>query len=195
MKKIMSLFVVCVMAISLTACGGGSVDKVSKQDKEITVQIDVENYGVITAELYPDIAPVTVANFVKLASSGFYDGLVFHRVVPAFVIQGGGEDANGAQKQADAIKGEFASNGFKNTLKHARGVLSMARTTDPNSASSQFFICVDDTSAKQLDGNYATFGKVTNGMDIVDKIIALKTFPGTERPEQAPVIKSIKVAN
>jgi peptidyl-prolyl cis-trans isomerase B (cyclophilin B) len=133
------------------------------------VRIEMENGDVIIAELYPDVAPKSVENFVKLVEDGFYDGTIFHRVIPGFMIQGGA-GVNG--KDADAIQGEFTSNGFKNDLKHERGVLSMARTMVPNSASSQFFIMVADSP--HLDGEYAGFGKVVSGMEAADTIVNTK---------------------
>lgn len=138
------------------------------------VLFSVKGYGDITAELYPQIAPATVKNFVGLVDSGFYDGLIFHRVIPGFMIQGGGFTADFKQKNAKSIKGEFAANGFKqNTLSHVRGVLSMARTAVPDSASSQFFIMHAD--APHLDGQYAAFGRVVEGIEVVDKIAAVRT--------------------
>lgn len=136
----------------------------------IHIKIEMENGGTIRAELYPEIAPVTVENFVKLVKDQFYDGLIFHRVIPGFMIQGGDPEGNGMGGPGYGIKGEFLSNGFKNDLKHTRGVLSMARAMDPNSAGSQFFIMVAD--APHLDGDYAGFGKVTEGLDVVDQIVS-----------------------
>ena len=137
------------------------------------IKINVKDLGTITAELYPEKAPITVENFLSLAKSGFYSGLIFHRVISGFMIQGGGMDASFSQKPAKAIKGEFMRNGVPNDLKHTRGVLSMARTNMPNSASSQFFIMHADSPF--LDGQYAAFGKVTDGMEIVDKIASSRT--------------------
>ena len=138
------------------------------------VKIEMENGGVITAELYPELAPNTVANFVNLVESGFYDGLIFHRVIPGFMIQGGDPQGTGMGGPGYSIKGEFARNGFReNTLRHTRGVLSMARSMMPNSAGSQFFIMHAD--APHLDGDYAAFGKVTEGMDVVDRIASVRT--------------------
>ena len=139
----------------------------------MNIQIEMENGGIIKAELYPEVAPITVENFVKLINENFFDGLVFHRVIEGFMIQGGGFDATGNHKDAQSIKGEFDANGVKNDLKHSRGVLSMARTMFPNSASSQFFIMHQD--APHLDGQYAAFGKVTEGMDVVDEIATCQT--------------------
>ena len=132
------------------------------------VVIEMENGARIELELYPDVAPITVKNFEKLVSEGFYDGLIFHRVIKGFMIQGGDPLGNGMGGAEQKIKGEFAANGHKNDLKHTRGVISMARAYDPNSASSQFFIMHAD--APHLDGQYAAFGKVTSGMEVVDEI-------------------------
>ena len=138
------------------------------------VTIEMENGGIIKAELYPEIAPNTVANFVTLVASGFYDGLIFHRVIPGFMIQGGDPKGTGMGGPGYSIQGEFARNGFRqNNLRHTRGVLSMARSMMPNSAGSQFFIMHAD--APHLDGDYAAFGKVTEGMDVVDAIAATPT--------------------
>ena len=133
------------------------------------VTIEMESGGVMKAELYPDVAPNTVNNFIALAQAGFYDGLIFHRVIPGFMIQGGDPQGVGMGGPGYSIKGEFAQNGFQNDLAHTRGVLSMARAMDPNSAGSQFFIMVDD--APHLDGGYAAFGKVIEGMDTADTIV------------------------
>ncbi len=138
------------------------------------IKITVKNYGEIQAELYPEKAPTTVENFISLINNKFFDGLIFHRVINGFMIQGGGFDSEFNQKKADAIKGEFMANGFMaNNLRHTRGVLSMARTSDPNSASSQFFIMHKD--APHLDAQYAGFGQVTEGIEVVDKIANAKT--------------------
>ena len=137
------------------------------------VTIEMENGGVIKAELYPEIAPNTVANFVNLVASGFYDGLIFHRVIPGFMIQGGDPKGQGIGGPGYSIKGEFTANRFENNLKHDRGVLSMARTMNPNSAGSQFFIMVE--KAPHLDGQYASFGKVIEGMDVADAIVNTRT--------------------
>ena len=138
------------------------------------IKFTVKNYGEIIAELYPEKAPATVANFLSLIEDGFFSGLIFHRVIKGFMIQGGGFDTEFNQKKANAIKGEFIANGFmSNDLRHTAGVLSMARTSDPNSASSQFFIMHKD--APHLDAQYAGFGKVIEGLDVVDKIANVKT--------------------
>jgi peptidyl-prolyl cis-trans isomerase B (cyclophilin B) len=140
-----------------------------EQTKNPVVTIEMENGNAIKIELYPDIAPETVKNFVSLVSEGFYDGLIFHRVIPGFMIQGGDPNGTGMGGSKQTIRGEFSGNGFKNDLKHDRGVISMARTANPNSASSQFFIVVK--AASHLDGQYASFGKVIEGMEEVDRIV------------------------
>lgn len=136
------------------------------------VVIEMENGKEITLELYPETAPITVRNFLKLVGEGFYDGLIFHRVIPGFMIQGGDPEGTGMGGAKEKIKGEFLSNGLKNDLKHTRGVISMARSAMPDSASSQFFIMHKD--APHLDGNYAAFGKVVDGMDTVDEIASVE---------------------
>ena len=138
------------------------------------IKFTVKSFGEITAELYPEKAPETVKNFLSLVERGFFEGLIFHRVIAGFMIQGGGFNEDFEQQRADAIKGEFIANGFmSNDLRHTRGVLSMARTMDPNSASSQFFIMHRD--APHLDAQYAGFGKVVEGIEVVDKIANVKT--------------------
>ena len=138
------------------------------------IQIVVKDYGTMTAELYPEKAPKTVANFLKLIEEGFFEGLIFHRVIKGFMIQGGGYTEDMEHKECDSIRGEFKANGFmQNDLKHTRGVLSMARTSDPDSASSQFFVMHMD--APHLDAQYAGFGKVTEGLDVLDAIASVKT--------------------
>ena len=154
------------------------------------VTIEMENGGLIKAELYPEVAPNTVNNFISLVKSGFYDGLIFHRVIPGFMIQGGCPQGTGMGGPGYSIKGEFSQNGFKNDLKHTEGVLSMARSMMPNSAGSQFFIM--HKSAPHLDGAYAAFGKVVEGMDIVNKIAETRT-DYSDRPLKEQKIKSITV--
>ena len=144
------------------------------------ITIEMENGGVIKAELYPDVAPITVKNFVDLAKKGFYDGLIFHRVIPGFMIQGGDPTGTGMGGPGHTIKGEFSANGVKNDLKHTRGVLSMARSMMPNSAGSQFFIM--HQNAPHLDGQYAAFGKVIEGIEVVDQIAATPT-DRSDRPK------------
>ena len=155
------------------------------------VTIEMENGGIIKAELYPEVAPNTVANFVNLIEKGFYDGLIFHRVIPGFMIQGGDPQGTGMGGPGYTIKGEFARNGFRqNNLRHTRGVLSMARSMMPNSAGSQFFIMHAD--APHLDGDYAAFGKVTEGLDVVDAIAATPTG-FQDRPVTEQKIKAATV--
>ena len=152
--------------------------------------ITMKDGGVMQGELYPEIAPNSVNNFISLINKGFYDGLIFHRVISGFMIQGGCPDGTGMGGPGYCIKGEFFFNGFKNDLKHKRGVLSMARSSSPNSAGSQFFIMHED--ARHLDGQYAAFGKVTSGMDVVDAIAATKTG-AADRPVAEQKIASIAV--
>ncbi|TDP57736.1 peptidylprolyl isomerase [Aminicella lysinilytica] len=154
------------------------------------VTIEMENGGVMSGELYDDIAPITVENFEKLAKDGFYDGLTFHRVIPGFMIQGGCPDGTGMGGPGYTIKGEFRSNGVENNLKHTEGVLSMARTMVPDSAGSQFFIMVAD--APHLDGEYAAFGKIIEGLDVAQDIVKVETDP-MDKPLTPVVIKTITV--
>lgn len=154
------------------------------------VTITMENGDTMTAELYPDVAPNTVNNFISLINKGFYDGVIFHRVIPGFMIQGGDPEGTGMGGPGYSIKGEFSQNGFENNLAHTRGVLSMARAMNPNSAGSQFFIMHAD--APHLDGAYAAFGMVTDGLSVVDKIANVKTG-FQDRPREAVVIKSMTV--
>ena len=152
--------------------------------------IEMENGGTIVLELYPDVAPQSVCNFISLARKGFYDGLIFHRVISGFMIQGGCPQGTGMGGPGYCIKGEFKLNGVKNNISHKRGVLSMARAQSPNSAGSQFFIMHAD--GEFLDGQYAAFGKVTSGMDVVDEIAAVQTN-SQDRPLSDQKIKSITV--
>ncbi len=187
--------VIMILLLSLTACAvkeektEETIEK-PEQSQPVHAQITIKDYGTVTLELYPDIAPITVENFVKLAKEGFYDGNCFHRIIDGFMIQGGAPQ-NG---KANTIKGEFSSNGFENDLKHTEGVISMARAKDPDSASSQFFIMVGDAS--WLDGQYAAFGKVTEGLDIIKKIASdAKPYDdnGSIAPEDRPVIESVRI--
>lgn len=158
------------------------------------VEIDVADYGVISLELDPSAAPLTVENFLSLAQDGFYDGLTFHRIVDGFMIQGGDPNGNGTGGSSETIKGEFAANGVENPISHVRGTISMARTMDPDSASSQFFIVHQDNTF--LDGQYAAFGHVTEGMDVVDAICADAQpidSDGLIAAEAQPVINSVTV--
>ena len=154
------------------------------------VTFEMEDGGIIKAELYPEIAPNTVNNFVSLVSKGFYDGLRFHRVIEGFMIQGGDPQGNGTGGPGYSIKGEFSQNGFKNDLKHDKGVLSMARAMDPNSAGSQFFIMHE--VAPHLDGAYAAFGKVIEGIDVVDTIATTRT-DYNDRPREPQIMKKVTV--
>lgn len=154
------------------------------------VTITMENGDVIKAELYPEIAPVSVNNFISLINNKFYDGLIFHRVIRGFMIQGGCPDGTGMGGPGYRIKGEFANNGFKNDLKHTEGVLSMARAMAPNSAGSQFFIM--HKASPHLDGSYAAFGKVIEGMDVVNKIAETRT-DYSDRPLEKQMISSMTV--
>lgn len=158
--------------------------------KNPVVTITMENGDVMKAELYPETAPNTVNNFISLVRKGFYDGLIFHRVIEGFMIQGGCPDGNGMGGPGYSIKGEFSQNGFTNQLKHTEGVLSMARAMNPNSAGSQFFIMHKDSP--HLDGSYAAFGKITEGMDVVNKIAAVRT-DYNDRPMKEQKIKSMTV--
>ncbi|MGI6451378.1 MAG: peptidylprolyl isomerase [Desulfitobacteriia bacterium] len=154
------------------------------------VKIEMKNGDVIKAELYPEIAPNTVKNYISLIQKGFYDGTIFHRVIPGFMIQGGDPEGSGVGGPGYAIKGEFSANGFPNSLAHTRGVLSMARSRRPDSAGSQFFIMVAD--APHLDGEYAAFGKVVEGMEAVDEIVSVKrNFQ--DRPFEEQVMQKVTV--
>lgn len=156
------------------------------------VKIEINNFGNIELELFEEVAPKTVANFLNLVESNFYDGLIFHRVIKNFMIQGGDPEGTGMGGSDEKIVGEFVKNGFKNLLSHSRGVISMARTNNPNSASSQFFIC--DTDDQFLDGAYAAFGVVVNGLDVLDKVASVKTN-AEDRPLEDVVISKISVLN
>ena len=152
--------------------------------------IDIKNYGTIKVELNPKEAPITVENFVKLAKSGFYNGLTFHRVIKGFMIQGGCPKGNGTGGPGYEIKGEFAANGVQNNISHKRGVISMARAYDPNSAGSQFFIMHKD--GEFLDGQYAAFGETVEGIEVVDKVAAVRTSPN-DKPLTPVVINTITI--
>ena len=154
------------------------------------VRIEMEDGGVMRGELYPEIAPITVENFEKLVNDGFYDGLIFHRVIPGFMIQGGCPKGNGMGGPGWTIKGEFTNNGFENNLKHERGVMSMARTPFPDSAGSQFFIMVHD--APFLDGEYAAFGKIIEGMDVADAIVGTPRDMN-DKPKQAQRMAKVTI--
>lgn len=193
-KKIIALLSALLICLSFTGC---NEKKLSDEKAEGTHKavITVKDYGEIKLELYGDIAPITVANFIKLAKDGFYDGLTFHRIIEGFMIQGGDPEGNGMGGSDENIKGEFRANGIENNLSHTRGVISMARASySYDSGSSQFFIMHMDNT--RLDGQYAAFGKVTEGMDVVDAIA--KNTPvtddnGTVLAKNQPVIESIKI--
>lgn len=204
MKKPIIVLLMAALFLCLTACTAqqeaktdpeGSSSQQAEQ-KLRHVEITIKDYGVIKLELYPDMAPITVDNFIQLAQKGFYDGLTFHRIMDGFMIQGGAAKGNNADLHY--ISGEFAENGWtQNTLRHEAGVISMARADHPDSASSQFFICVGPVEQlKHLDGKYAAFGRVTEGLEIAQKIAA-DARPtdnnGTIPPEQQPVIEKILV--
>lgn len=193
-------FVISLLAlvVVLTGCGTSKEDTTAEENVDYAtnvkenpiVTITMNNDKKIVIELEPKVAPNTVANFVSLVEKGFYDGLIFHRVIPGFMIQGGDPAGNGSGGPDYSIKGEFTKNGFENNLKHERGVISMARTNDPNSAGSQFFIMVEETS--QLDGDYAAFGKVIEGMETVDEIVAVDR-DATDKPLEDQVMKKVEV--
>ena len=190
MKKLITLMLSLVLMMTLSA----KKKKKSNNDSSNTAVITVENYGKITVQLDPKQAPITVKNFKKLVHEKFYDGLTFHRIIQGFMIQGGDPNGDGTGGSDDTIKGEFSANGVKNTLKHKRGVISMARSSDYNSASSQFFIMQETNSS--LDGQYAAFGKVTSGMDVVDKIansVQVTDNNGSVAAKNQPVITSIRM--
>ena len=196
MKKIIPALM-AALCLALTACGQTPADASASAAEPIgkyTAVIDIADYGAIILELDGDSAPLTVANFVKLAKDGFYDGLTFHRIMDGFMMQGGDPKGNGTGGSDETIPGEFSANGYDNPISHTRGTISMARAQDPNSASSQFFICQADSTF--LDGSYAAFGRVTDGMDVVDAICA-DAQPtddnGTIPPEAQPVINSVTI--
>ena len=186
-KRIVCLLAAALFLLGLTACA--NKDRGNNGDT-IMVEITMRDGGVIKLELYPEVAPITVENFTKLAGEGFYDGLIFHRVINGFMIQGGDPEGTGFGGSGENIKGEFAVNGVANNISHVRGVISMARSRSYNSASSQFFIVHKD--ATYLDGQYAAFGRVIEGMDVVDAIAEVPTN-GNDRPLTEQVIESIRV--
>lgn len=195
MQKALAYFL-CVFffAAALTGCGAKDKDENAYSEGLHHVEIKVKDYGTIKLELDADTAPVTVSNFIQLAEDGFYDGLTFHRIISGFMIQGGDPLGDGTGGSDEEIKGEFAQNGVENDISHDRGVISMARSNDPDSASSQFFIVHEDSQF--LDGNYAAFGHVTDGIEIVDEICEdtpVQDGDGTVDPDDQPVITSVKV--
>lgn len=203
--------ILLILSLSLVGLVGCNKEEVKNEDVESAnednanfdsasfkgthqVEIELENYGTIRVELDEASAPITVNNFVKLVEEGFYDGLTFHRIISGFMMQGGDPTGTGMGGSDETIKGEFAQNGVENKLSHTRGAISMARSNDVNSARSQFFIVHEDSTF--LDGSYAAFGYVTEGMDVVDKICTetpVQDKNGTVENEDQPVIKSIKV--
>ena len=204
MKKIISISLALIMVIFLASCSSSTSDDTSTEtsvsesgENIVKIQMTVKDFGTIDLELYPDTAPITVANFVKLANEGFYDGLTFHRIVQDFMIQGGDPEGNGTGGSDETIKGEFSENGIENDISHVRGVISMARSSAYDSASSQFFIVTEDSTF--LDGQYAAFGKVTDGMDVVDAIAAVDVEYGSSgeqsSPVDPPVIESVTVVD
>lgn len=198
MKRTVCILLAVLALLTLGACGKKTEASGAGEPFQIVrhAEITVRDYGTIKLELDEGSAPITVANFIKLAQSGFYDGLTFHRIMDGFMIQGGDPKGNGTGGAEEKIKGEFSQNGVPNPIRHVKGVISMARAKDPDSASSQFFITVAD--ATFLDGGYAAFGRVTEGMEIAEKI-AKDARPidnnGTIPPEQQPVIESIVITD
>ena len=206
MKKLLAVCAAAVLLLSLAACGKTDTAVVITTKKDPTTsnevqgvgthhaEIDIQDYGTITVELDGDAAPITVQNFMDLANDGFYDGLTFHRIIAGFMMQGGDPNGNGTGGSENTIKGEFSDNGVENKLSHTRGAVSMARSSNPDSASSQFFIVQQDST--YLDGQYACFGYVTKGMDVVDEICdntPVEDDNGTVKTENQPVIESIKI--
>ena len=197
MKKWMKVFFVLLIVVSLVGCSSSKTTEKTKKKKTLKgnyqVEIKIKDYVTIYAEIDADTAPITVTNFVNLCKNHFYDGLTFHRIIKDFMIQGGDPNGDGTGGSDETIKGEFTDNGVENPLKHTRGALSMARSQDNDSASSQFFIV--QKTASHLDGQYAVFGYVYEGMDIVDKIcddVQVEDNNGTVAKENQPVIESIR---
>ena len=198
MKKLLKVLLVLMTVVSIAGCSSKTTtEKATKKTKTLKgnyqVEIKIKDYGTIYAEIDADTAPITVTNFVNLCKNHFYDGLTFHRIIKDFMIQGGDPNGDGTGGSKKTIKGEFTDNGVENPLKHTRGALSMARSQDNDSASSQFFIV--QKTASHLDGQYAVFGYVYEGMDIVDKIcddVQVEDNNGTVAKENQPVIESIR---
>ena len=206
MRKLLSICLAALLVLSLAGCGKTSVVGITTTSKAPAAneesqgvgthhaEIEIQDYGTITVELDGDAAPITVQNFMDLANAGFYDGLTFHRIISGFMMQGGDPNGNGTGGSENTIKGEFSANGVENTLSHTRGAISMARSQNPDSASSQFFICHADSTF--LDGQYACFGYVTDGMDVVDAVCeaAQPTDDnGTIPADQQPVITEVRM--
>ena len=200
MKKIIAFLLCAVLAGAALGCGSKDKSEASAGDADLLsglhyAEIEVEDYGTISLELDADTAPITVTNFVNLAKDGFYDGLTFHRIIDGFMIQGGDPLGNGTGGSDETIKGEFSDNGVENDISHVRGTISMARSSDPDSASSQFFIVHQDST--YLDGQYAAFGHVTDGMDVVDAICEdtpVQDNNGTVAADNQPVITSTTIS-
>ena len=198
MRKRTCILLALVMTLMLCACGSGkkAADAAETFQTMRHAEISIRDYGTIKLELDEGTAPITVANFIKLAQDGFYDGLTFHRIMDGFMIQGGDPKGNGTGGSDETIQGEFSQNGIPNPISHVKGVISMARANDPNSASSQFFITVAD--AAYLDGSYAAFGRVIEGMEVAEQI-AKDARPvdnnGTIPAEQQPVIESVVITD
>ena len=193
MKKILCLILTVILLCTLlSSCSDkGFEDVTVTEEKTEYVLITVKDFGKILIKLCPDEAPVTVENFQNLVADDFYDGLIFHRVIKGFMIQGGCPKGNGTGGSGTNIVGEFSANGYENNLKHERGVVSMARSQAMDSASSQFFICHEDENVGHLDGQYAAFGYVMRGMDVVDEIASVKTN-SSDKPLTKVVIESIE---
>ena len=214
-KKIISTVLCGLLAVTMLAGCGNNTEADTTAEEQVTeeteeasnsqentenltgkvnAEIDIKDYGVIKLELDADIAPITVTNFVNLAKSGFYDGLTFHRIISGFMIQGGDPLGNGTGGSEETIKGEFSTNGVENSISHVRGTISMARSMENDSASSQFFIVHENSTF--LDGQYAAFGTVTEGIEVVDAIceaVAVEDDNGTVAAENQPVINSVKI--
>lgn len=193
LKKVIAALLAAVLVFSLAGCSG------SGSDEHSFVKVTMETGDSFIIELMPEYAPETVENFLQLVESGFYDGLTFHRIYPGFMAQGGDPSGDGTGGSDKEIKGEFSSNGYdKNTLSHERGVISMARSNDPDSASSQFFICYSDDYKSTLDGNYAAFGKVIEGMETVDALAECERVYSTSdqafsTPVDPPVMEKVEI--
>lgn len=194
-------FIICSILIIVLVLVVNILVNNKEKEKELAnllsgkhyVEMQIEDYGNIKLELDADVAPITVTNFINLVNDGFYDGLTFHRIIDGFMVQGGDPEGTGMGRSSKTIKGEFEANGVENNISHVRGVISMARSNDYNSASSQFFIVHQDST--DLDGQYAAFGKVISGMEVVDKLVKVQVEDddGTVLAENQPVITSIKI--
>ena len=196
LKKIAMVATCTFIFVSFVGCGSSEGNEAksdivgTKSEDNPIVTMEIEGMGNIVLELYPDVAPNTVNNFISLVKDGFYDGLTFHRVIDGFMIQGGDPNGNGTGGPGYSIKGEFSGNDFQNDLSHTVGVISMARSLDPDSAGSQFFIMSSDTTS--LDGQYAAFGKVLEGLDVVEKI-SKTSVDSNDKPKEEVVIKKVTI--